>query len=47
MGNSDWFMGIGRMFFILTLMINAGVNAFPLKTMVAHAINWELKGIKN
>ncbi len=46
-GNSDYLMSIGRMFLILLLFVNAGINAFPLKIMIAHGLDWELKGIRN
>lgn len=46
-GSSDNFMMVGRGFLILALFVNAAVNAFPLKIMIARAINWEMVGFRN
>lgn len=46
-GKSDIFMMIGRAFLILALFVNAAVNAFPLKTMIARAIDWKMESWRN
>ena len=40
-------MYLGRVCLILTLFINAGINAFPLKLMIAKAIKWEIESWRN
>ena len=47
LGATDYLMEYGRMFLIISLLVNAGINAFPLKIMLAHAIDWEMKGWRN
>lgn len=33
-GDSDYFMLIGRTFLIIALLVNGGINIFPLKMLM-------------
>lgn len=46
-GSSDYFMTIGKFVLIFVLFINLAINTFPLKTMMAVALKWEISSWRN
>ena len=46
-GTSDYFMTFGKFILIFVLFINLALNTFPLKTMMATALKWEINSWQN
>ena len=47
LGNSDYFMLVGRTLLIVALLVNGGINTFPLKMLVVDLMNIKLTFWKN